>query len=88
MRLAVFLKAMFCSLYLRFRMDLGAALGAGDDDFPLAHRHPADGAAGLAGKVFVILVGVACLGPGVPALDAAPPVPELLVLCPPLRQVL
>ena len=73
--------------FVRFRVDLLPALGTGDDDFSLAHRHTAHGAA-LAGEVLVIPVRPAGLGSGGVAFDLPEPVHELLVLLPPLGQVL
>ena len=63
-----------------FGVDLSAAFGAGNDDLPLAHRHPAHRAAGLAGEILVVLVGVAGFCAGVFVLYPPPPVHKLLAV--------
>ena len=50
-------------------LDLGAALGTGDDDLALSGGYPADGPAALAGEILVVLVGVALLGAAAAALE-------------------
>ena len=47
---------------LRSGLNFAAALGAGDDDPALAHGDAADGAAGLAGEILVVLVRMALPG--------------------------
>ena len=69
------------------RLDLRPALGTGDDDLPLAHRHPADGPAVLAGEVPVVLVGPAGGGVLPPALEPPDKVHPFLVLRPALVEI-
>ena len=83
MALGAFLKFAACcgeSWRSGLGLDLGAALGAGDDDLALAHGDAADGAAALAVEVLVVLVGVALLGTAGLALYLPPPGGELPVL--------
>lgn len=68
-------------------VDLGTALGAGNDDLALARRYAADGPA-LAGEILMVLIGAAGLGPGGAAPHPSPPAHELLVLQPAAGQVL
>ena len=71
-----------------FCVDLRAALGAGNNDFSLAHRYPADGFALLAGEIFMFLVSVAGSGAGAAVFQAEIPVDPLLVFRPSFVEVL
>lgn len=76
------------SFYSGLRLDLRPALGAGNHNFPLARGNPADGLAALAGKILVLLVGVAGPGPGAAVFYAAVPVYPTLILHPPPGEIL
>lgn len=60
------------STYSAFAVDLAAALGAGDDDLPLAPRHAAHRPAVGAGEILVLLVRPLLLITGSAALDRPP----------------
>ena len=68
------------SYFSGLRLNLRAALGAGDDDLSLARRNAADGFAVFTGEVFVVLVSMAGLGVSTLILHAPPPVDPFLVL--------
>ena len=81
-------RAVFQQYVLCLRLDLGAALGAGDHNPPLPYRHPANRLAVFTGEVPVFSVGAA--GGGIPPAAFDPPgkIDPPLVFRPALVEIL